>query len=457
MLHAMACGMPHEKISHHLLLYLLYCAPFNYSTTTTPVGILFRLLPGCPLGPLSESIFTFKSKMRRQWIIALPLSTLPLCRLLSCPQGVLGLAATGTPPKQKVCVIGGTHGNEYTGIWCIKAIQENKDLQDQLAHDFPSLDISTVFANPPAHLANKRFLDRDLNRAFSVDDLYSNNNDDNDKGDWEMQRARELDQLLGPKSADTPAVDVAVDLHSTTCNMGTTLIFPEQDVVMAQAAAYILARMPSKANARILVEPLPPQPYRPNVGSCAKHDFTIEVGPCPQGVLRHDAVENTQTALHYFFEFLHRRNQDSEQVYRDLGNDFRLVMQIVKGSYQIPCFRTAPADDPVMSLENGAMTGKIGWPSDPDNDNFPMYMVHKDVQDKDFEPLRVGDPLFVRQDNGETIVYDGSHGPVVHLIFVNEAGYYYASSGTGLGVAYPGWLDLQTGNLVEELKSSSYR
>ena len=370
--------------------------------------------------------------------------------LLTILYQALGFSAR--QQKQRVCVVGGTHGNEYTGIWCIKAMkQKSKDSDrtklEQLAQDFPSLDIITIFANPRAHLANKRFLDRDLNRAFSIADLYqettTTTNDDDD--DWELQRARELDAVLGPKKAETPNVDVVVDLHSTTSNMGTTLIFPEADSVMAQAAAYIQSRMPKEAKTRILVEPLPPRPYRPNVGSCATHDFTIEVGPVPQGVIRHDAVEYTQAALNYFLEFLHRRNQDSELVYKDIGNSLLFVMQMDRGSYQIPCFCTAPA-------ESGALTGKIPWPSDPNNDNFPAYMVHRDVQDADFEPLRKGDPLFVRREDGAIIPYDGSHGPVIHLIFINEAGYYYASSGTGLGVAYQGWLDLRAGMLVDEIK-----
>lgn len=209
---------------------------------------------------------------------------------------------------------------------------------------------------------------------------------------------------------------------------------------MAQAAAYIAENMPAEAATRILVEPLPPRLQRPNVGSCASHDFTIEVGPVPQGVLRHDAVQHTQQALQHFLEFLNDNpSADIEDTNTETSDDAAII----------PCFHTAPADDPTMTIQNGAMTGKIAWPSDPVNDNFPAYMVHETVQDRDYQPVRVGDPLFVQTD-GTVIPYDGSHGDTIYLIFVNEAGYYYASSGTGLGVAHKGWLNLRTGKLAKQ-------
>lgn len=74
-------------------------------------------------------------------------------------------------------------------------------------------------------------------------------------------------------------------------------------------------------------------------------------------------------------------------------------------------------------------------------------MVHKSIQDCDYRALNVGDPLFVDLD-GNVITYDGSHGDVVYLIFVNGGGYYYESSGTGVGVAVRSEFDLQTGEFV---------
>ena len=93
------------------------------------------------------------------------------------------------------------------------------------------------------------------------------------------------------------------------------------------------------------------------------------------------------------------------------------------------------------------MSAKLVWPSDPDNENFPQWLVHKDIQDQDFKEMKTGDPLFVNLD-GEVIPYDGSHGSPILLMFVNEGGYYYASSGTGISVALRDEFDLATGTLI---------
>ena len=61
-------------------------------------------------------------------------------------------------------------------------------------------------------------------------------------------------------------------------------------------------------------------------------------------------------------------------------------------------------------------------------------MPHESIQDRDWSTLRKGDPLW-RDRDGETVVYDGSFGDEIVPIFVNEGGYYYASSGRGIGVA----------------------
>lgn len=327
-------------------------------------------------------------------------------------------ASSYNTPISSVVVVGGTHGNEYTGVWCIK------ELEAQPPTCYPSLEIKTLLGNPEAHMQNKRFIHSDLNRKFATHTML-----ENDDTTVEGRRARELDELLGPKA--DPKTDVIVDLHSTTTNMGTTLIVPQGDVFMTQAAAYILSKFPE---ARILLHKLPHRDERPNLCSTARHGLTIEVGPVPQGVLRHDAVDNTNKVMHAFLEFLERRNK---------GDNVLKELETVFPSGRIPCFQSASAKQP------GELTGKIQWPSSEDNANFPAYMVHKSVQDRDFCLLKKGDPLFTTLD-GSIIPYCGSHGDEVYLTFVNEGGYYYASSGTGVGVAIPSAYDLLTGNFCHE-------
>eukprot|EP00571_Detonula_confervacea_P012457 CAMPEP_0172306230 /NCGR_PEP_ID=MMETSP1058-20130122/7340_1 /TAXON_ID=83371 /ORGANISM="Detonula confervacea, Strain CCMP 353" /LENGTH=446 /DNA_ID=CAMNT_0013018043 /DNA_START=349 /DNA_END=1689 /DNA_ORIENTATION=+ len=406
-------------------------------------------------------------------------------------------------PVKKVSVVGGTHGNEYTGVWCIKVIEKQREIynikssNDKDATDdgtngediinvfekFPSLDIDTLLANPVAYMENKRFVDVDLNREFSMEKLKRVTLHEETMEECDIQsefcsdgnvdaaetlsslphetvRAREIESLLGPKftadstsssgdaSYDDPNACIVIDLHTTTANMGISLIVPEGDALMSAAAAYVLHKCRQKYGedeAQCLMHAMPKRQDRMNLSSCGRHGFTVEVGPTPQGVLRHDVVEKTETAMHALMEFLHLRNLELEQ--HSVGNNNASpVLDHLRGIYPggiVPCYRSAPAVRP------GELSGKISWPNDPTNPNFPALMVHKSVQDRDFHPLRVGDPLFVEPD-GTIVPYDGSHGEEVHLIFVNEGGYYYASSGTGIGVAVKSQFDWETGWFLVE-------
>jgi aspartoacylase len=48
-------------------------------------------------------------------------------------------------------------------------------------------------------------------------------------------------------------------------------------------------------------------------------------------------------------------------------------------------------------------------------------MIHPSLQGADYQPLQVGDPIFLRF-TGEVICYEGVEG--VCPVFVNEAAYY---------------------------------
>lgn len=353
--------------------------------------------------------------------------------LLVLPSLVIGSQYTSNIMSVKsVVVVGGTHGNEYTGVWCIKAL----DRQLKLKNEYRTLNLSTLLGNPEAHKANKRFIDEDLNRQFSRKALK-----ENPTGSTESKRAQELNQLLGPKFSDNPATDVIIDLHTTTTNMGTTLIVGQGDPLMTKAAAYVMHKCRND-NVSILLHTHKNQKERPHLSSIAPHSFSIEVGPVPQGVVRHDIVEKTQRALAAALEFLERNNSHREELMKELRECFP--------DGRVPCIRSAPA------ISRGQMSAKIAWPSDPDNENFPAWMVHSNVQDRDFQEIRAGDPLFIDLD-GNTINYDGSHGSPILLMFINEGGYYYSSSGTGISVARRDDYDLESGQLLPEEQTSESR
>ena len=120
----------------------------------------------------------------------------------------------------------------------------------------------------------------------------------------EAIRAREIETILGPKFTESsspngdaaypdPLMDIVIDLHTTTANMGISLIIPEGDALMSAAAAYVLNKCKNEYgydNVQCCMHALPKRQDRMNLSSCGKHGFTIEVGPSPQGVIRHDVV-----------------------------------------------------------------------------------------------------------------------------------------------------------------------
>ena len=359
--------------------------------------------------------------------------------------------------NRNIAIIGGTHGNEYTGVWVIKSLQQK---QLKLQEQYTNLNISTILGNPEAHFANRRFIHTDLNREFSYDKLceLSVDIDDTSEDDStdavvpvEAKRARELNDMLGSKcinddaDVETPIFDVAIDLHSTTSNMGTTLIINEGDVVMAQGAAYVTQQC---VDVHCLMHAIPDKGQRPNLSSTTKHGFTIEVGPVPQGLLRHDAVIKTECALFALLDFLQQYySSDDDSPDGTISPQMESLLQNAFPDGMVPAFRTIPAQ------RYGEMSGKISWPSDDTNPNFPQWMIHESVQDQDYQLLKKGDPLFVQWD-GTVIHYDGSYGDEIYLLFINEGGYYYPSSGTGISVALKTQYHLTTA-ILDPIQSTS--
>jgi aspartoacylase len=166
---------------------------------------------------------------------------------------------------------------------------------------------------------------------------------------------------------------------------------------------------------------------------CGKHGVTIEVGPVPQGVLRHDCVMQTQVALNALLEYFHLYNveliqEQQQQQQSDKHSVLQEQLMTIFPQGIVPCYRSSP-------------DMKICWPTstyttdnnaqDNSNPNFPTWMVHESIQDRDFETvLHIGDPLFVSLDGTTVIPYDGnssynSHNNTTEIypIFVNEGGY----------------------------------
>ena len=272
-----------------------------------------------------------------------------------------------------VAITGGTHGNELTGVHLIKHWQTNGGKVER-----SSFSTELHITNPEANKAVRRYIDQDLNRQFSVEDL----NNPELKG-CEQQQAKSLNALLGPK--EEPRVDFIIDLHTTTANMGMSLIFNSSDPLVVGMAFYIKQKMP---HATLFFEPSDrlENNFLTSIGRLS--GFLIEVGPIAQGLLNYQVYSETQEAVIHALDYLEMKNTG----------------QSVDLPAQMPGYQ---------------FTEKVPLPVDDNGDIAAM--VHPDLQNQDYQAIHPGDPLFITL-AGETIVYDGES--TIYGAFINEAAYY---------------------------------
>jgi aspartoacylase len=271
----------------------------------------------------------------------------------------------------KVAIVGGTHGNEFTGVYLIKKFEQYPNLIQR-----PSVETITLLGNPQAFAVTRRYLDKDLNRCFSHDSL-----SDFTLSSYEDQQAKNIQGILG-KNGTSP-VNLIVDLHSTTANMGLTIIPGSRHPFILQLLAYL-----SSVNPEVRVCYSRPEQARDFLSSVCELGFVIEVGPVAQGVLNAEWFQKTEQLLATVLDYLENYNQ---------GIIPQLNHTLTIHNYRE--FIDYPRN------QNGEIQG----------------MVHPQLQFRDYEPLHPGDPIFLTMDN-QTIAYTGKS--TVYPVFINEAAYY---------------------------------
>ncbi len=272
-----------------------------------------------------------------------------------------------------VTIVGGTHGNEYSGIYLLRKWQQSPEL---LARD--GIATSTLFANTNAFRDNRRYLDCDLNRQFRIPDL-----ENNQLSNYEQSRAKLINAQIGPKG--DAKTDFIIDLHNTTSNMGPSLILLQSDAFNLKLAAYVKHHMPE---AVIIMEDQKPLEDQAYLCSVASQGVIVEVGPQPQSVIRQDIMD--------WMEQLTRLILD----YVSLCSNGKLP--------KLP-----------NSVDMYDFTETLKLPMNEQGERIGM--IHKNVQDRDFEALNPGDPIFTLFDGGE-LYWEGDYVAYPH--FINEAAYY---------------------------------
>ena len=269
----------------------------------------------------------------------------------------------------RVLLVSGTHGNEVNGPWLMgEWLQES-----QILNTF-GIDVAHVTGNPNAFKQSRRYIDRDLNRSFSKELLESQSNKD-----YEVIRARNLIEKYG-KEGDVPC-QIAIDLHSTTADMGTSLVVYGRrpadlaiaSLLQSKLGLYVYLHEGDLSQSGFLVESWP----------CG---IVIEIGPVAQSLLDYSIVLQTKLVLQSLFEEL---------------------LKIKLGNLTLP--KKLVVHRHLKSLDY------------PRNANgAPSACIHPDLLKSNWKPIKRGFPLFIKSD-GSLIYYENDD--LVVPVFVNEAAY----------------------------------
>lgn len=269
---------------------------------------------------------------------------------------------------KKVALVGGTHGGELTGIFLVKKFQQSPHLIQR--HGFETI---AFISNLKAVEVGTRYIDIDLNRAFNPQDLQN-------------PQLTNYEQSLAKKIAhkiEEEKIDLIIDLHSTTSNMGLTVILHGDNPNLLKIAGYLTQ---TNSKVKILTHNLNKQTSY--LLSSAEFGITIEVGAVANGVLDAKLFQETENLVYAILDYLEADK---------------------KGQ-------------PLSVPPSFTYYSAIGTVDYPRNDRGEITaMIHPKLQFQDYQPLNPGNPIFITFD-GEEIFYQGNE--TVYPVFINEAAYY---------------------------------
>lgn len=282
---------------------------------------------------------------------------------------------------RRVAIVGGTHGNEATGVAVARYLARHPTAARR-----PSFETMTILANTAAIAANTRYVDEDLNRCFLSELL-----GDASRASGEAARARELDLLIGPKGSEQ-AHDLVIDLHNTTSNSGIALMMAPDDA-LSHAVAAKLVSLDSRVRVCEWAE-ASDHAMLPSVGASG---FTLEVGPVAWGVVDGELYATTLRLVLAALDAVHERNAALAAASPRFDRT------------ELPVFRTLR---------------RVDYPRDECGEL--QALVHPKLQSRDFEPLVAGTPIFLDVDGTSVAARyepEPDDGEVVPF-FINEAAYY---------------------------------
>ncbi len=269
---------------------------------------------------------------------------------------------------KRVAIVGGVHGNELLGIYLVKKFQQYPHLVKR-----DSFEVVTLLANPQAIELNKRYIDLDLNRCFSFQDL---NNESLIK--YEQILAKKIVRQIQEDS-----IDFLIDIHTSTANMGMTLLLSNLLPFNVKLAAYLVSLEPT-----IKVVYFPNNNQDNRLRNVCQLGFTLEIGSIPHGVLDSTWFQKTEQLIDNILNYLDQHNRD------------RFVL-------------------PTKNFTLYTFGVPVNFPLDATEQLTAM--IHPSLQGQDYCELHPNQPIFLKFDGSE-ILYQGTQ--TVYPIFINESAYW---------------------------------
>ena len=268
----------------------------------------------------------------------------------------------------KVLLSAGIHGNEKTGIYLVKKLQQNSNLTSR-----DNFTVETLLINTKAIALNRRYYEIDLNRCF---DLKQINNSEYKY--YERCLAKEIYERVKESQ-----FDFILDFHTSTSNMGLTLLLSNNNPFNLQLAAYLTAIDPE-----IKIVRTDNSKDKNRFRHLFPFGFTVEMGAIAPNVIDPVWFERGEKLVRQTLDYIEQTNRQQQP--------------------------PSPKNIAVYSLWD-----TVYFPIDGNQEI--VGMVHPNIHGNDYHALKPGEPMLVKF-NGESIVYRGKD--TVYPIFVNEAAYW---------------------------------
>jgi len=268
---------------------------------------------------------------------------------------------------KKILIVSGTHGNEINPVWAINQFNKQFKTIDK------NIEYKFIIGNPLAYERGCRYVDNDLNRSFnSIKKTFNNNI-------YEINRAKFLVEKFGVDGSEP--CEIAIDLHTTTANMGTSIVMygrRRKDFVLA-------ALLQHKFGLPIYLH----EKDQKQTG------FLVEAWPC--GLV----IEIGSVAQNYYDpkiinKFLIIISSLRDEINKLKNNQIKLPKDLIVHIHQ----------------------GSIDYPRES-NGNVNA-IIHPQRMNQDWKPIKMGDPLFIDV-LGNTKTYSGED--TIWPVFIGEVAY----------------------------------